>query len=71
MVQLSNSLVLLNSSNSSTFTCAKFFKNMEKDQKVEGVTVSNQTIISFVRSPTSLQMKVLSKDKKILEYKFH
>jgi hypothetical protein len=44
---------------------------MEKDQKVEGVTVSNQTIISFVRSPTSLQMKVLSKDKKILEYKFH
>lgn len=60
MVQLANSLVLIKNLDSTAYTCPKYFKDMEKDQKVDGLFVIDQTVIAFIRSPTTLSFKVLT-----------
>lgn len=62
--------MLINNAESAAFSCSKYYKSMEKNEKVDYLTVIDQVVVAFVRSPNSLVMKVLADNQKIQEYKF-
>jgi hypothetical protein len=68
MVQLTNSLLLIDPSSAEVFGCRKYFKDMENNERVETVKVADKSlVVAFVRSPTKLTLK-LRHDATTLEY---
>ena len=58
MVQLTNSLILVNPIDSEAFGCRKYFKDMENNEKVENVKIIGKSIVAFVRSSSKLILKL-------------
>lgn len=70
MVELGNSILLINPTTSETFSCRKYFRNMGNNEKVEKVRLVGPALVAFQRSPTRLLLK-LRVAGATLEYGIH
>lgn len=58
MVQIANSVLLINPANSEALGCRKYFKEMDNSERVENVTIFDKSLEVFVRSPSKLTLKL-------------